>query len=153
MGEINWKDKCWMTVIYLVRADGKVLLHWNKNMNTWIPIGGHIDYGETPDETIKREVEEETGFEFEFLNKPKVIGNSNVIDLYRFQIDKVPHHNYHMTFVFIGKCHKYNDKEENDENEKIKWFSEEEVLKMKNELIESVFEMCLESIKRVKLAN
>lgn len=150
MTEINWKDKCWMTVIYLVREDGKVLLHWNKNMQTWIPIGGHINFGETPDETIKREVKEETGFDFDLLKEPFIEGNSKVINFHRFQIDKVPHHNEHMTFVFIGKCKNYTDKQETDENEKLKWFSEEEIIKMKNELIESVYTVALDSINLYK---
>ena len=70
MAEINWKNKCWVTTIYLVRQDGSVLLTWNKNLQTWIPVGGHIEPGETPEEATTREVAEETGFEFEFLNAP-----------------------------------------------------------------------------------
>ena len=149
MSEINWKDKCWMTVIYLVRDDNKVLLHWNKNMQTWIPIGGHIDLGETPDEAIKREVKEETGFDFEFLKESFIEGNSKVIDFHRFQIDKVPHHNHHMTFVFIGKCKNYTDKNETDENEKLRWFSEQEILEIKDNMIESVWKMSIEAIHSV----
>ena len=150
MGEINWKDKCWMSVIYLVRDDGKVLLHWNNNMDTWIPIGGHIDPGETPHDAIKREVMEETGFEFSFLKEDEKSGNSTIIDFHRFQIDEVPHHNHHMTFVFIGKCKKHTDKETTDENEKLGWFSADEIHNMKNDLIESVWKMAIESINKVK---
>jgi len=150
MGEINWKDKCWMVVIYLVREDGKVLLHWNKNMDTWIPIGGHIEPGETPMRAARREVQEETGFEFDFLEEPKIQGNSEIIPFFRFQIDKVPHHNYHMTFVFIGKCKKYFEKKGTDKNEKLKWFSESEILNIKEQMIESVWKAAIESINKVK---
>lgn len=149
MAEINWKDKCWMTVIYLVREDGKVLLHWNKNMNTWIPIGGHIEPGETPREAIKREIKEETEFEFNFLKDSEVSGNSEIIDIYRFQIDTVPHHNYHMTFVFVGKCNKYFEKQGTDKNEELKWFSKEEILEIKDKMIESVWKVALEAIELV----
>jgi 8-oxo-dGTP pyrophosphatase MutT (NUDIX family) len=69
MSRINWKDKCWVTTIFLINNEGKVLLTWNKNLQTWIPVGGHIDEGETPEEAIIREVNEETGFEFEFHQK------------------------------------------------------------------------------------
>ena len=61
MAEINWKDKCWVTTIYLVN-ENKVLLTFNKRLQTWIPIGGHIEPGETPEEAIKREVKEESAF-------------------------------------------------------------------------------------------
>jgi len=42
MGKINWKNKCWVTTIFLIK-DKKVLLTWNKNLKTWIPVGGHIE--------------------------------------------------------------------------------------------------------------
>jgi 8-oxo-dGTP pyrophosphatase MutT (NUDIX family) len=150
MAEINWKDKCWMVVIYLVRNDGKVLLHWNKNMDTWIPIGGHIELGETPIQAVKREVSEETGFKFDFLEKPKIQGNSEIIPFFRFQIDKVPHHNKHMTFVFIGKCNKYFKKQGTDKDEKLRWFSKKEILGIRENMIESVWKVAIESINKVK---
>src|SRR3989344_2163287 len=112
MGDINWKDKCWVTTIYLVREDARVLLTWNKNLQTWIPVGGHIDSGETPEEAIKREVAEETGFEFEFLHEPKVNseGKVRVLKPFHIQIEEVPHHNKHINVVFIGRCTKFTNK-------------------------------------------
>ena len=118
MGEINWKDKCWVATVFLVNNDKQVLLTWNKNMQTWIPVGGHIDPGETPEDAVKREVQEETGFEFQLSSQP-----------FKFQIDKVHHHNLHMNFVFMGKVQDYNkDISETDENEKLKWFSREDII-------------------------
>jgi 8-oxo-dGTP diphosphatase len=149
MGEINWKDKCWMNAIYLVRDDGKVLLHWNKNMQTWIPIAGHIEHGETPEEATRREVKEETGFDFDFLEAPEYSGNSKIIKMHRFQIDDVPHHNKHMTFIFMGKCKNWHEKATTDENEKLKWFSEQEIENIKDNMIESVWKVALDSIKLV----
>ena len=58
MSKINWKDKCWVTTVYLVNRDKRVLLNWNKVLQTWIPVGGHINIGETPQEAVRREVEE-----------------------------------------------------------------------------------------------
>jgi 8-oxo-dGTP diphosphatase len=116
-------------------------------MNTWIPIGGHINFGETPEEAIKREVKEETGFDFDFLNEAEILGNSRIIKPFRFQIDSVPHHNHHMTFVFVGKCKSYNNQQETDENERLKWFSEEEIKSMKDKMLISVWDASLEVIK------
>ncbi|MEK6842189.1 MAG: NUDIX domain-containing protein [Nanoarchaeota archaeon] len=150
MGEINWKDKCWVTVIYLIRKDGRVLLHWNKNMDTWIPIGGHIDFGETPEEAIKREVAEETGIDFDFFPETEILGNSRIVKPFKIQMDAVPHHNLHMTFVFVGKCKPHDNRETTDENEKLKWFSEKEIRDMKDEMLISVWDASLKAINLVK---
>ena len=45
----------------------------------------------------------------------------------RFQIEEVPHHGRHMNFVFFGKCITYDDTKETDEQEKLKWFTKEEI--------------------------
>jgi 8-oxo-dGTP pyrophosphatase MutT (NUDIX family) len=149
MSNINWKDRCWVTNVYLVRADKKVLLNWNKNINTWMSIGGHIDIGENPEMAIMREVAEETGFEFEFFPKPDFIndGNVKIIKPYRVQIEKVPHHNEHINIIFFGKCTKWFDKKSTDEDEKLRWFSKEELIKEKDTFLESVWILAIKALE------
>ncbi len=151
MGDINWKDRCWVTTIYLVRENKEVLLTWNKNINTWIPVGGHIDPGETPEEAIKREVEEETGFEFDFIHQPitESKGLVRVLKPNRIQIERVPHHNLHMNIVFYGKCKSYNDKSETDEKEKLKWFSQSDLDEIKDKMLENVYLNASEAISLI----
>ncbi|MFQ5421296.1 MAG: NUDIX hydrolase [Anaerolineae bacterium] len=45
---------------YIVFQD-KVLLHWHKKLDCWLPPGGHIDRDELPETAALREVKEETG--------------------------------------------------------------------------------------------
>ncbi|MBM3959726.1 MAG: NUDIX domain-containing protein [SAR202 cluster bacterium] len=40
---------------------GRVLLHWHRKLQMWMPPGGHIEPNEDPVEAIIREAEEETG--------------------------------------------------------------------------------------------
>lgn len=51
-------------VAALIRRDGKILMGRRMGKNgqgTWSPPGGHLDNGETPEETAVRETLEETG--------------------------------------------------------------------------------------------
>jgi len=147
MSEINWKSKCWVTTIFLVN-EGKVLLSFNNNLKTWIPVGGHIDLGENPEEAIIREVREETGFDFEFLPKPKQDGNGlvKVLKPMQVQIEKVPHHGEHINIIFAGKCTRSFEKETTDDNERLKWFSMQELEEMKGKMLENVRESAIKAI-------
>ncbi|MFH1327067.1 MAG: NUDIX domain-containing protein [archaeon] len=150
MSEINWKNKCWVTTVFLVNKDKRVLLTWNKNLQAWIPVGGHIDIGETPMEAIRREVQEETGLEFDLYGdfKRELDGRIEVIKMHRFQIEAMPHHGSHMNFVFFGRALSELKKKETDEKEKLKWFSKKELLKEK--ILENVKSSALKALEVVK---
>ncbi len=150
MSKVNWGNKCWVTTVYLVNKENKVLLNWNKNLQTWIPVGGHIDKGEFPMEAIRREVEEETGFDFDFYgNSYKLDGTVEIIKFHRFQIEEVPHHGHHMNFIFFGVCNNHDSSViETDEGEKLRWFSKKEILK--EPILDSVRTCCLSALKTMK---
>ena len=56
------------TLCYLERGDEVLLLHRTKkssdpNEGKWIGVGGKLEAGETPEECMRREIAEETGFQ------------------------------------------------------------------------------------------
>jgi len=52
----------WTVVAYLVYQN-KVLFVFHKELQKWLPLGGHIELDEDPDEALVREVKEESGIE------------------------------------------------------------------------------------------
>lgn len=48
---------------FAVVADGHLLLVDHKGAQRWLPAGGHVEPGEHPRETVRRELMEELGFE------------------------------------------------------------------------------------------
>jgi 8-oxo-dGTP diphosphatase len=151
MSEINWKTKCWVTAIYLVK-ENKVLLSWNKNMQTWIPVGGHINPGENQLEALRREVKEETGCEFELINGIIDYGHAKVLNNAIIQIEKVPHHGEHINTILFGKIIGEPGRE-TDEKEKLKWFTKEELEKEKEKMILNVYEQALSALTQNKKQN
>lgn len=51
-------------------TDGSVLLVDHRKAGLWLPTGGHVDPGEDPVETVRREVREELGIEAIFAVDP-----------------------------------------------------------------------------------
>lgn len=85
-----------MTVIYIVR-DGKVLLlrrSLTKKIlpGVWLGVGGKIEPGETIEESVKREVLEETGFICEHMEFRGALSyvreNSEAGIVYLYTVDR-----------------------------------------------------------------
>ena len=65
----NNKLKKHFTASALIIKDGEVLLVHHKKLNVWLYPGGHIEDTESPDETLIREVKEETGLDVEIVGE------------------------------------------------------------------------------------
>jgi 8-oxo-dGTP pyrophosphatase MutT (NUDIX family) len=60
-------EKIDFTVAVFIVQDGKVLLVHHRKLNKWLPIGGHIELDEEPEQAALREAQEESGFEVELV--------------------------------------------------------------------------------------
>ncbi len=54
--------------VFVVHRD-RVLLHYHRKLNMWLPPGGHIEPNELPDDAALREVAEETGLRCRLLDE------------------------------------------------------------------------------------
>jgi 8-oxo-dGTP pyrophosphatase MutT (NUDIX family)/GH24 family phage-related lysozyme (muramidase) len=75
--------------IFIARDTGRILLAHRSNQvdyepETWGTWGGKVDVGETPKDTVEREVEEETGF----------TGRYKIHPLYVYRDGEFSYHNY-----------------------------------------------------------
>ena len=62
--------------------DNKVLLINHKQLNRWLPIGGHIELNEDPEEALFREVKEECGLKIEVFDKKPLLESEGTKFLY-----------------------------------------------------------------------
>jgi 8-oxo-dGTP pyrophosphatase MutT (NUDIX family) len=62
-------EKIDFTVAVFIVQEGKVLLVHHRKLNKWLPIGGHIELEEEPEQAALREAREESGFEIELIGE------------------------------------------------------------------------------------
>ena len=111
--------------------DDKVLLIHHKKLNTWLPLGGHIEEDETPDDTVKREVKEEVNLDIEILNQSQISKEGNVVKKLALPFDvdvhNVGNHN-HCSFFYIAEAINPNDLKINNELKNFRWFNKKDLL-------------------------
>jgi ADP-ribose pyrophosphatase YjhB (NUDIX family) len=104
----------------IINKKGEVLLVNHKKLGVWLHPGGHVEWNETPDETVVREVKEETGLNVKIisdrdntLSDPKA--NVSVLHHpYVILCEKINGDNehYHLDLIYLCKI-------ENEENSEI----------------------------------
>lgn len=63
-------------VAVFVVDQGRVLLGFHRRLQRWLPLGGHIEPGEDPEQAALREVREESGLDVELWGeRPPVSGH------------------------------------------------------------------------------
>jgi len=62
-------EKIDFTVAIFVVHDGRVLLIHHRKLDKWLPLGGHIELDEDPEQAALREAKEESGLDVELLGE------------------------------------------------------------------------------------
>jgi len=68
-GMAHIHDKIDFTAAIFVVQDHKVLLIHHRKLNKWLPLGGHIELDEDPEQAALREAKEESGLDVELLGE------------------------------------------------------------------------------------
>ena len=102
-----------LTVGGYVIHDEKILLIHHKKLDLWLPVGGHIDENETPDEALLREIREEVGLEVKILNQTDIPFEGNM--------------KKHLAIPFCKPLNPENLQIDFNELKNYRWFSKEEL--------------------------
>ena len=111
-------------VAYFVIASpemDQVLLVDHKKAELWLPPGGHVDPGEDPKETVRREAKEELGMDVEFLfDEPILLTVTKTVG------NVAKHTDVSLWYLLIGNPHQMLDYDP-DEFNQIRWFAIDEI--------------------------
>ncbi len=124
-------EKIDFTVSVFIVKNEKVLFIFHKQLNRWLPIGGHIELDENPEEGALREAKEESGLEVELVGfRPPLdkedgfipLLNTAFLDIHRI---KEPH--WHIGMVYFARVKSGEVKLNVEEHKDIQWLSEKDL--------------------------
>jgi len=145
-------EKQFTATVYILEQ-GKVLLLFHPKFSKWLPPGGHLEPNEIPPTCAIREAYEETGLEVELIKEEHLwVSRFNAESFERpwlCLLENIPPQggkpaHQHIDFVYLGKKIGGEIKEEHRNQHDIRWFTLEEVLRLKAD--EEIFAETQETI-------
>jgi len=140
---------------YIVYKKHVLLIH-HKEHKQWLPIGGHIESNENPEQALFREIEEETSLTKDKLvvlsNKPnyktanqQFLYTPNLLDFH-----KINDSHKHVGIIFFLTTKTSKVKLEKDHHYEIRWFSESNLNETKYKIRA---DLIYAATKAIKVAN
>jgi 8-oxo-dGTP diphosphatase len=100
---VDTPRRAFSVAVFARDPQGRVLLIRHKRLDTWLPVGGEIEAGETPLEAARRELKEETGLDGRFKDvalAPHVDGAP--VGLAAYEEHMAGSKGLHMNFCFVA---------------------------------------------------
>jgi len=123
--------KHFVVVGYIIN-DKNVLLVHHRKLGLWLPVGGHIEANETPEDALKREAKEEADIEIEIAGSRDEAGDvKGTVEVLtnpdHIQLEDIDARHQHIDLAYFARTRSSSVKLKADEHHEIRWFSEKEL--------------------------
>ena len=120
---------------------GRVLLIDHKKYDEWLPIGGHIELHEDPEQALFREIREECGLKVRILaDKPDVAhaGVKPILTPSYVDAHRIRGVHRHIAFIYFAVARNDKVRLHEREHREYRWVSEKELSSKKLKLTRSI---------------
>ena len=141
------------TVAIFVVSKGKVLLVHHRNLNKWLPLGGHIELDEDPEAAALREAKEESGLEVELLGErpPTTEPGTRALIAPRFlDIHRINDTHNHIGMMYLARPKNGTLTLSASEHHDIRWCSAADLDNLQPPMSEAVKWYCRAALKEVE---
>lgn len=131
----------------------KVLLIHHKRYTEWLPLGGHIELNEDPEEALAREIAEESGLRVSIIGKRPDIAHSGVKPMITppfVDVHKITDTHRHIAFVYFATTQSADVILHEKEHYAFKWFSKKDLYDRRYALSKSIRFYCLKALSSAK---
>jgi 8-oxo-dGTP pyrophosphatase MutT (NUDIX family) len=145
-------EKIDFTVAIFVVHRGRVLLIHHRNLDRWLPLGGHIELDEDPEQAALREAKEESGLDVELLGErpPTTEPGTRALIAPRFlDIHRITATHEHIGLIYWARPRGGDLTLATAEHHDIRWVAPEELDRMQPPMSGAVKWYCRTAIKEV----
>jgi 8-oxo-dGTP pyrophosphatase MutT (NUDIX family) len=145
-------EKIDFTVAIFVVHDGRVLLIHHRQLGRWLPLGGHIELDEDPEQAARREAKEESGLDVELLGeRPPTTGpGTRALIAPRFlDIHRITDTHEHIGMIYFARPRGGDLTLAAAEHHDIRWVSAEELEALRPPMSEAVKWYCRAALREV----
>jgi len=146
-------DKIDFTVAIFVVHEKKILLIHHRKLDKWLPLGGHIELDEDPEQAALREAKEESGLDVELLGeRPPTTGpGTRALIAPRFlDIHRINDLHEHIGLIYWARPKTGQLELAVEEHHDIRWCFAEDLAKLQPAMSDAVKWYCLKAIEEIK---
>jgi 8-oxo-dGTP pyrophosphatase MutT (NUDIX family) len=145
-------DKIDFTVAIFVVHDGKVLVIHHRKLDRWLPLGGHIELDEDPEQAALRETLEESGLDVELLGeRPPTTGPGTraLIGPRYLDIHRISDTHEHIGMIYFARPKGGQVTLAQAEHHDIKWCTAEQLESLHPPMSDAVKWYCHAALREV----
>jgi 8-oxo-dGTP pyrophosphatase MutT (NUDIX family) len=137
--------------LFIVQGE-KVLLVHHKKLDRWLPIGGHIELDEDPEQAAYREAKEECGLEIELIGERQPTTGPGTRALVRprfLDIHRVSETHEHIGIIYLARPKSGKVTLAPAEHHDIRWCSQDDLETLTPPMSDAVKYYCVAAIREV----
>jgi len=145
-------EKIDFTVAIFVVNEGRVLLIHHRNLDKWLPLGGHVELDEDPEQAALREAREESGLDVELVGDrpPTTEPGTRALIAPRFlDIHRISDTHEHIGLIYWARSRNGSLALAVEEHHDIRWCSAEELDSLQPPMSNAVKWYCRKAIQEI----
>src|SRR5947207_9600616 len=146
-------EKIDFTVAIFVVHENKILLIHHRKLDKWLPLGGHIELDEDPEQAALREAKEESGIDVELLGErpPTTSPGTRALIAPRFlDIHRITATHEHIGMIYWARPTNGSVTLAASEHHDIRWCSAAELDSLQPVMSDAVKWYCHKAIEEIK---
>ena len=141
--------------IFIVHR-ARVLLCYHKKYREWLPVGGHVDLDEDPEQALFKEIREECGLKVRVLAKKPSIAHAGVKPVLTpsyMDVHRITRAHKHIALIYFGVSSNARVRLHTREHSQYRWVSAGQLTSRGLALTRSIRFYCRQALRCARLSG